>query len=49
VSGVEVLVLHRPPGSVKTTLFRAIADVRRAADQPNASSDLEKMNDIRWD
>ena len=36
----------RTPGSEKTALSRAIAEVRRLADQPNAVIDLDDLDDL---
>jgi chloramphenicol 3-O-phosphotransferase len=46
VPGVEVLVLHGPPGSSKTTLSRAIAEVLRMADVPHAVIDLDDLSNV---
>jgi predicted kinase len=46
VNVVEVLVLHGAPGSGKTTLARAMAELLRAADVANAVIDLDDLSKI---
>ena len=43
---VEVLVLHGPLRSGKTTLCRAIAEVLRMADVPHAVIDLDDLSNV---
>jgi hypothetical protein len=46
VPGVEVLVFHAPPGSGKTTLSKAIVEILRLADPPNAAIDLDDLSKV---
>lgn len=46
MNGVEVHVLHGSPGSEKTTLSRAMAELLRAADRPNAAIDLDDQSKV---
>jgi energy-coupling factor transporter ATP-binding protein EcfA2 len=46
VDGLEVVALHGSPGSGKTTLSRAISELLRTADTPNAAIDLDDLSMI---
>ena len=46
MKNVEVLVLHGSPGSGKTTLSRAIAELLRTAAMPHAVIDLDDLSKI---
>jgi predicted kinase len=46
VNGVEVLVLHGSPGSGKTTVSKAMAELLRVADTAHAVIDLDDLSKI---
>ncbi|MEV4510054.1 AAA family ATPase [Dactylosporangium sp. NPDC049525] len=44
MTNVDVLVLHGPPGSGKTTLSRSVAELLRVAETANAVIDLDDLS-----